>query len=150
MLFEDLKYRAISWYYFPAMLALLIMTGLSQAELYPYGSTVLINLVILSFLLLSSYTYLAIAKRHRQSWSQFIGLGDVLFFVVIAFGFSTTFFLVFMNVTLVASILLGVFIFNKVGKNVPLAGIQAAFMAVCYLVLFNLGRSPFNESPIVF
>lgn len=124
--YQDYKYRAVSWYLFPALAGLFLMNhnGLWDQAL-PYFlinlSFVLINLLMLTCLFsLKNHKFANITK-------DYLGWGDILFLVVMAFVFSPLNYLVFFMVSLISVCIL-VFFAPQLKQSIPLAGIQSVLL----------------------
>lgn len=73
--------------------------------------------------------YFTIKKvSFRDFFKQYMGLGDILFFIVLAVGLGFPLFPVFLILSLIFSLILGAMFFKK--STVPLAGIQALLLLV--------------------
>ncbi|MGB0177301.1 MAG: hypothetical protein ACPF9D_09045, partial [Owenweeksia sp.] len=92
-----------------------------------------LNLGFLVFQMILLSTYFVWKKvSPRQLWREYIGLGDVLFFILLAFVLPFPFFPLFMVGSLVLSLLLALLAFR--GSTIPLAGLQALFLAVVLII----------------
>lgn len=126
--FEDLKNRQISLL---AIIGLLLVGGYlnmhgQMIELLLLG--VLMNLLIVSMVVFVLWIYIKL-KLKKQLFRVF-GLGDLLFFVFLAIGFPTPTFLVFFSASLVFSLIISIVFKKQLTKWVPLAGLQALFVAL--------------------
>lgn len=139
IVFQDIKYRAISWVVLPVIVFLFAYRQGSMLGVNVLLSNTGINFsfVVLQYGLLS--LYFSIKNKHLVNIiDQYIGLGDVLFFVVLCFAFSPVNYIAFYFGTTIFT-LIAVLAYNVFSKKssaqIPLAGIQSAWMAV--LLMFN-------------
>jgi len=126
---QDFKYRAISWYWLPFVFIALSYNALSNQPYLDILKFSLVNFVfiLLQFILLSVY----ISVKNRRIMNiidTYIGLGDLLFFVVLVVAFSPFNFMLFFTFSLLIT-LVGAFAFKLILKNksnqIPLAGMQS-------------------------
>lgn len=88
-----------------------------------------INTAIISTVALLLFLYTKIVLRKKLS--KAIGLGDLLFFIVLAVSFPTITFLTFLSTSLIFSLLLFLVLKPTLKiKTVPLAGLQAFFISL--------------------
>lgn len=134
ILYQDCKDRLVFWFLYPlvGILALAI-----QYFILPFNSILLnigTNLILVFFLLLVCYAY---TRLRKLEFSNSFGFGDVLFFIFIAFTFSTISFLVLFIFSLFFSLLLHLVLSRKdQQKTVPLAGYMSLFFGVVYGITF--------------
>lgn len=127
--YQDLKYRGVSWYLFPALALLMLWKGLMEFSAPVYLQSVGINL---GLMLLQLGLFYLVSLRFLKAGSKFtelLGPGDLLFFVIMAMGIGYELFPILFTASLILSLLVS-FLFFK-GKTIPLAGLQAVFLAVC-------------------
>jgi len=120
-------------------LLLLIILAIIMALFYylksdtlVYLSNISINLTVL--LVLMGILFLYSKLKLKQTLNTALGLGDILFFVVIAISFPIATFLILFSCSLLFSLVLFLFLKpNLSKKSVPLAGLQALF----FLLIFS-------------
>ena len=96
-------------------------------EVYIY--TILLNAFIVGIIL--SILFLYSRFKLQQKLSNVLGLGDILFFFIIASGFPTVSFLIIFVLSLVFSLILYLVLQTVLKSNtVPLAGLQSVFLLV--------------------
>lgn len=83
-----------------------------------------------------------------------IGWGDVLFFVVLAFGFSPVNFIVAFNILMI-SVLLFVIIYKIIRaeiKQIPLAGAMSLILMLFMIIskIFVKSFNPFDDNELLF
>lgn len=138
---QDIKDRKVFLLLF--VLAGILIGVIHFKEVLPeqFLVSVIINCcVILTIIgVLFIYSKIALKKSLKDSF----GLGDFLFFIVIAIGFPTATFLVLFSFSLVFSLLLYLVLKKKLKhQTVPLAGFQSLFISTIFIVngTFNLGN----------
>jgi len=83
IIYEDFKYRAIHWIWLVVFIGLII--GLLPIE----PITVLVNLALIGFQLLGLTLYFSLKeKKFINIVNQFLGIGDILFFIPLCFLFT--------------------------------------------------------------
>ena len=106
-----------------------------------YLEVLLLNLMmsfgLLSIILLLLLVYVKLIMKKK--FNEVIGLGDLLFFMVLAVSFPTITFVVLFCLSLLFSLTTYLFLKPRFGKYIPLAGLQGLFL---FLVL--LSNSMFN------
>ena len=130
MVYEDFKYRGISWYLFPLALVAIITKSYTYITI---DTTVLnIGFVLMQLLLVTLYFTLKQRKLVNITTNHF-GIGDVLFLGIIAISFSTVNFVFFYLLGIVISLLIGLLLIQSksTDKTIPFAGIMAAFYITC-------------------
>lgn len=129
--YQDFKERQV-------YLGLLIITGVFMSFLYFKNSDPMVyfwNIILNTTVILIIYLILFFYSlwRLKKSISQTFGLGDLLFFIILANGFSTATFLVLFTFSLIFSLILYASIKSNLKiKTVPLAGLQAVFIVFIY------------------
>lgn len=136
---QDLKQREISWLLIPFLLGVFLAKGfllISFGELIR-NSLLNVCFIVLQLLVLTVYISLK-NKKIINVINSYLGLGDVLFFVVICVAFSSVNFILFYVMSLLFT-LGGFIIYNllatKTTKEIPLAGAMA--MVMITLILLN-------------
>lgn len=129
---EDFKYRTVRLLLFPLLLVLLI-TSMKEISL----SNVLLNIAYLLFLTGIGATYLFIKYKTWVLLTNSIGVGDVLFLLVLSCWFSPVDYILFNSISFTVALVLH-FILNRVSasyrvyNSIPLAGVQS----ICFLIVF--------------
>lgn len=143
--YQDIKYRAVWWILFPLTLILQIFIALSIETPVVIINYFLINLIIVSIQLLVLFVYFYLKNRGRQEIRIILlsklGLGDILFFVILAAAFSTYNFVIAFVLLLILSLIVAAFTFKK-NRAIPLAGIMATGYALfllltCFVPVIN-------------
>ncbi|WP_281336238.1 general secretion pathway protein [Flavobacterium eburneipallidum] len=134
--FQDYKDRKVYWFLYPIIGAMVFVLQIQSVSIYPAFINTSFNLVFISLLLFVSYLY-AKYKLQQPLLKEVFGLGDLLFFVSIAFSFSIVSFLILFVFSLVFSLLLHFTIrYKQTEKTVPLAGYMSLFFATVYGISF--------------
>jgi hypothetical protein len=126
-------YRAVTWYLFPILMIGLLSTRLLSGEPFAVISqSALVNIAVVLLILLVLTVYLWLRNgRVLNPTKDYLGIGDILFFGVVACYLSVLNFIIFFNVSLLCAILLYL-LFRRVTKSkyIPLAGFQALVFIV--------------------
>ena len=130
---QDMLYRGVTWYLFPVLtaglLSLRFLSGESMAEI---GLSSLVNFAVIFLILLVLTLYLWLRKgRILNLTKDHLGIGDILFFGVLACYLSVLNFMFFFNVSLLCALLLYLLLKGITQrKSIPLAGFQALVFIV--------------------
>lgn len=129
--FQDTKTRMVYWFLYPmiGIAAVIAQCGYNNYVVVVVNSA--FNLAFIAVIIFTCYLYSRI--KLRQPFDEVFGIGDVLFFIFIAFGFSIISFITLFISSLLFSLLLHLIIKNRQSiDNVPLAGYMALFFAMVY------------------
>lgn len=129
IVFQDLKYRAIHIY---LLLGIFVISGCIM-WLDQKSVLTLINISIyISVVIVLLWVYISIKqKRIINPFSENIGLGDVLFFFVVAPLFSFHNYILFFITGMIFTIIASVFFKRKWNsKLIPLAGILSGYIII--------------------
>lgn len=136
ILFQDYKDRKVYWFLYPSVGILAFVLQMDVVTIYSVLVNAGFNLLVVFILLLVSYLYASL-KLQQPLLKEVFGLGDVLFFVSIAFSFSIISFFVLLIFSLLFSLLLHFVLQHKQAeKTVPLAGYMSLFFGVVYGISF--------------
>lgn len=142
---QDFKTRSVSWLLFPLGYFLCLINSslyLSYKELAIYVG---LNTGIILILILILTLYLVI--RHGKAGlklGSFLGLGDVLFFLLASVCFSPFNFIIFCLISFLTALFIGVILFSKT-TTIALAGWQALVLGFVLLFQYFSVIHPFNE-----
>lgn len=132
----DLRYREIWWGWFLILLFAILAHKVSIIGLNGAFQFVLQNLIILGVQLVGVFLYVRLIKKNKLI-DTYLGLGDIVFFVVLCFVFTPSvylfFFLTVSILAILAFILINMF-FEK--ESIPLAGILSCFLCLMYVYFF--------------
>jgi len=133
---QDSKDRQVYWFLYPIIGILVFILQIEKISFYPAFINGGFNLGFVFLLILVCFLY-AKLKLKQPLLKEVFGLGDILFFIAIAFSFSIVSFLVLFVFALLFSLLLHLALKHRqTNKNVPLAGNMALFFGVVYGVSF--------------
>lgn len=136
ILFQDCKDRKVYWFLYPIVGILVFVLQMMVVPIYSALINAGFNLLLVSILLFVCCLYSTL-KLQQPLLKEVFGLGDVLFFIFIAFSFSIISFFVLFIFSLVFSLLLhSVFQHKQIEKTVPLAGYMSLFFGVIYGISF--------------
>jgi hypothetical protein len=141
VLFQDLKYRAISWIFFPIGFLLFVFKSFTYGSFSNQSILIGVNfgVCLLIFLFLTIYFSIK-EKKVINIVDKYIGKGDLFFVLIVSVGFSTINFILFINISLFLILLFyGVFvIFSKTRNDkIPFAGLLSLFYGL-FLILNGL------------
>jgi hypothetical protein len=136
ILFQDYKDRKVYWFLYPIVGILAFVLQMEVVPIYSVLVNAGFNLLFVFVLLFVCYLY-ATLKLQRPLLKEVFGLGDVLFFIFIAFSFSIVSFFVLLIFSLLFSLLLHFVLQNRqTEKTVPLAGYMSLFFGIVYGISF--------------
>lgn len=138
IVYQDIRYRAISWWTLPLLFIFMFLDGFKLLGLTSLLDNLLVNFSILIFELLLLTIYFSIKeKKLTNLFKSYLGLGDVLFFLAIIPVFHPFLYVVFQVVGL-AIILCVALVYGLIKKDwsfkVPLAGILSIFLLIFLVV----------------
>lgn len=137
---QDFKQREISWILIPLICLALFFKATQSITIGDLMNNTLLNLAFIILQLLALTIYMSIKnKKMVNILQQHIGLGDLLFFVVLCLAFSPANFIVFYILSLIATLagcIIYISIFSKKEmKEIPLAGGMASVFV--FVLLLN-------------
>jgi hypothetical protein len=134
--YEDFAHRAVRLIWYLLLPVALLPLRFSHVTLEEFGISTLMNIVYMVLLLAVAFGVLYMRNKRLVAPLSTIGLGDILFFAILAMWFDTPDFIIFTSlsfiVALVGHTLLRKFSFYRRHETVPLAGMQS----LCFLVIF--------------
>lgn len=129
----DLRYREIWWGWFLILWLAIVTHKMNVMGMHDAFQFIPTNLMILGVQLLGVFIYVKLVKKTNLIDKQ-LGLGDVVFLVVLCFVFTPGIYLFFFLAVSILTILVFILItlfFEK--KNIPLAGILSCFLCLMYV-----------------
>lgn len=135
--YQDLKSRAISWWTIPMLLGSIIYLRLQEQtwEQLAIESILNIGFLTLQFFLIS--LYFSVKERKLINIADvYLGWGDILFLLPVAFLFSTVNFIIFYISSIIVVLLAFVFYKNLINQKIetiPLAGGQAIYLFLLFI-----------------
>lgn len=150
VIYQDFRYLSISWWVFPCLFILAAIQGVQQIGLLQLASMAGINLLFIGLLVLMLTLYFSIKEKKLVNLTNnYLGFGDILFFIFLALSFDPlVFFIFFITSTL---IILFFFLLIKLLKfyktnRVPLAGAMSIVYLLFLLMSFQLGYNNYEGS----
>lgn len=138
---QDFKAREIHWSVFPILASLFIVEGVLSSSLADYLEGALYNLVFLAIQGVVLIIYFLIKRNSPITIiNTSVGLGDILFLLVLILAFSNINFIVFYTLGLLLTLIIWLIIRPLLSERkdaVPLTGFLSVFLAVV-LIFENL------------
>lgn len=145
--FQDIKYRAISWWLIPVILLLLGFRLLEQnvfIEDIVFNMSINLLLIMIQLLLVTIYFSLK-ERRFVNIIDKYLGLGDILFFLSCSVAFKYDMYIMFLLFSFLTAIVVAFFymkLFKKKTILIPLAGIMSInlilLISIDFLFSINL------------
>jgi hypothetical protein len=144
--YQDLKYRAVYWICFPVLAGCLFFLKQREAGLADSLADSAWSISFFAVQLLLLWGYFSIKnKKAINLTSNYLGLGDVLFLIAVAFYLSPVSYILFYVGSLIL-VLIYTLLQRGLAKNsnpqIPLAGLQALLFAIALSV--SLFKPTFN------
>ncbi|MBN2786865.1 MAG: hypothetical protein JXQ69_00950 [Paludibacteraceae bacterium] len=135
--YQDIRYRAISWWTLPFLFGTLLLVELLDNDVKLLLENGKINLVVFIVELVLIFIYFSIKNNQITNiFKSYLGLGDVLFFVVITPFFHPIDFLFFQIISLLIILIfsLGYGLKKKYWTfKIPLAGILSVLFYISFV-----------------
>lgn len=136
IVYQDFKYRAISWWTIPILLGSSLWYALSSSSFR--WAMLLVNNSLLMVQLLGVMLYFSI--KHRQLVNltkQYLGIGDILFLVAISPIFAPLHFCLFLVFGLLLTLIIWGLcsIFSSHTSTIPLAGFLSVYLLLILLLV---------------
>lgn len=132
--YQDVRYRAVYWMLFPLLLALMFFLAVQQQGMADLTMNSGYNLIFLFIQLCILFLYFSVkARGFVNITSGYLGWGDILFLLCIAFYFSPLNYLLFYILSLITVLLITLIMYrfsNSKELKIPLAGLQAILFAI--------------------
>lgn len=143
---QDFKFRAISWYLFPLLVAALLVMNRSFSLndcFINFGFIALVFVLLTGWFSIKEGSMVNLTERH-------LGIGDILFLLCLAFFFSPiNFFLFYLCSLLLIAVGTGLYLLIAKPENftIPLAGLQAfvfiALLTAGWIMNIDIGKADF-------
>lgn len=149
--YQDLRYRAVYWLCFPVLAALLFFmkqqaAGTSAALIDAGIATVFFAVQLLLVWLYFSFKN----KKPVNITVQYLGLGDILFLMALAFYLSPLNYVLFYVSSLIVVLCYTIIqrSLNKdAGPEIPLAGLQALLLGcLLFFSMIKPGLNPYTDA----
>ena len=138
LVYQDFKSRAISWFLIPLLLIVGVINALMTINIEEFTIFSGVNLLLVLVNLLGVTLIISLKERKiKNIINTYLGLGDVLFFIVLTTLFSPINFVVFFigSIFLITLIYGGVILFRKQQNTlIPLAGAMSLVLIAVLLV----------------
>jgi len=144
VVYQDFKSREISWFLIPLLVIGFAVTALFKMHVLDFLSYLGVNITIVAVNLFGVTLLVSLKeKKLTNILKNHLGLGDVLFFIVLTFVFSPINFVFFyLGSVFVITLIYSVIIIFFKGKNhlIPLAGAMS-FLLIGILVYAHFSIS---------
>lgn len=134
IVYQDFTKREISWFLIPLLFLTFVSNGLLQINLEEFGWYFGINLLQLTLNLIGVTLIISIKeKRLVNIIDSYIGLGDILFFLLLTTVFSPINFMFFYYGSILISIIIygSIKLIDKSNKKpAPLAGLMSLMLVI--------------------
>jgi hypothetical protein len=145
--FQDLKDRAVSWYFFPLLFLFAVLIRFQKNDLMSFLLDCGLNMLFVIVQLAMVWGYFSVKNRKFINITKnYLGIGDILFLCSITPLFSPVVFVIFYVVSLLV-IVTGVIVIRliTISKNdsIPLAGLQSALLMP--IIVVDIFYTSINE-----
>ena len=136
---QDFKHRAISWYLIPLLIIAFIFKvyNTNESNIFWFNSAFNFVFVFIQLILLTLYIGIK-NKKMTNIINSYLGLGDILFFMVLCLALSPFNFVIFYIVSILFTAigyLAYTGIVKKPNREIPLAGSMA--LLFIFLIFIN-------------
>lgn len=129
--YQDIKDRAVSWFWFPLLAIAVGILHYSNSIFEVFVTHLLINLGFVVVVVLLLYIYITIRGQHQ--FKNAIGIGDLVLFIVLCPSMASLSFLVCFVFSILLALVLSFFFNKKDKRHIPLAGYMSLFFLIIYL-----------------
>ena len=139
--YQDFKERQIYWALFPLVAASIILESLLYKPTQSLFHFLPANFFIIIVELLFVLMYIKLKSRGSSNFFNNIGLGDILFLMILSISLSTVNLLVFLIIALIITLISWETykkILSKKGVHIPLCGFLAIQLATVFLIDYCL------------
>lgn len=138
IIYQDFRYRGISWYLIPLIFVALIIKGLQVIDWKEQLNYFFMNAGIVLLQIGGASLYFSIRnKQFINIINQQLGLGDVLILLVLCLSFSPPNFVLFLTIALLTTLLITVSRIVAIGSkyiHIPLAGYLASYFNILLII----------------
>lgn len=131
IVYQDITDRQVYWFLFPLAGLCFGILHFKEVQVELLYASTITNLLVIITVLISTYIYTRI--KLKVAFNEAFGFGDLLFFLAIAFSFSSISFIVLFVSALIFSLTLHLLINRKSNISVPLAGYMSLFFSAIYI-----------------
>lgn len=146
VVYQDYKFRAVSWIIFPLLLVTFFCFNILTISFWEVLDNSKVNFLFIVFLFGMITLYFSIKHNRLINISNgFIGWGDILFIFCLGILFSPLNFMMFylFSITLIIiGVLFSRLIFKSNSDKIPLAGLQSMILLLIWVVnlVFPFGK----------
>lgn len=129
---QDMKDRAVSWYFFPILFVLVFLYKIPSEGLEKIIEFAGINTLFLLIQLVMVSLYFSLKNREWVNITkEYLGIGDVLFLFVITPLLTPVLYVLFYLISLLLIVVVAMLvkIIKNYNKTIPLAGLQALLLS---------------------
>ena len=137
---QDFKYRGVTWWIYPLLLLASALYSLNYLTWKDLLTNTFFNIGFITFQLVLLTLYFSV-KNKRIVWvtKGYLGMGDILFFLIMAFLFSPGNYIIFYIASLFIVLIFSLFIKSFLKGNIPLAGMQAGVLVLIIIISEGCG-----------
>ncbi|GAL85649.1 hypothetical protein MYP_2878 [Sporocytophaga myxococcoides] len=145
--FQDLKDRAVSWYFFPLLFLLAGLIRFQKSDLMSFLLDCGLNMLFVIVQLAMVWGYFSVKNgKFINITKNYLGIGDILFLCSITPLFSPVVFVMFYVVSLLV-IVTGAIVIRLItitkNDSIPLAGLQSALLLP--IIVVDIFYTSINE-----
>ena len=153
VIYQDFKYRAVSWIVFPVLFVIAIFVALGKVGTIELLESSLINLGMLTLIFAGLTIYFSMKERVLINIiNKQIGIADLLLLIVICLLFSPVNFIMYYVASLIV-ITMGSAVYLAYKKDmkaeIPLAGAFSILLIACLLYAGITGNINFHDDGLV-
>ncbi|MCB2196739.1 MAG: hypothetical protein KQH79_12825 [Bacteroidetes bacterium] len=149
IVYQDFRFKAVSWIFFPVGFVLGIVVALLEVNLHNLliNSATILLFLIFQLAIIMLFTRLKY-KKTKNVFNSVFGLGDILFLTMIVPFFSPINFLLYFILSLIFTLVTFI-LFSKTrvlkSPRVPLAGLQSMFLIIVIISQIICKFSFYND-----
>lgn len=132
--FQDFKEQKIYVGLLLITLLVAVILYFRNTDLNLFLLNSILNLILTSVIVVLLYLYTKVITKRKLFES--IGLGDLLFWGILAVGFPTHTFLLIFIFSVIFSYVITLFYYKK-GERIPLAGLQSMFLILLLIINYS-------------
>lgn len=154
MVLQDFRHFAVHWIWLALLFIAFVSEGIMNIPFLELIRNSLLNLCFLAVLFgLLTLVFSVIKRKPVLLTNEMIGWGDLLFFAVLAFGFSPVNFIVIFNILMILVLLFSLLykIFKPGIRHIPLAGAMSLILILLFISskIFSCSFKTFDDSEIL-
>lgn len=143
IIYQDFRYRAVSWILFPVLFVFLFILSSVTNGIQSTGTTAMYNSLFFFSQLLIGFLYLYLKKSQQHfSMHRYIGMGDILFFLAISPFIQLPYYILFLLsgmafILIIYGIIYLLYREEILKRTIPLAGIMSAYLLAIITIQLN-------------